>query len=208
MKAARNAAKIKKMDRLTANGGVAEDDDDSWDPLVDEDSFNILWDEADTNDDSEAPTELHSSAAEVDENPTSIKNATPGSKVGDAEIQDTQEEKGTPSHATENFVWSSRLDAVARSIGRELNAVKQTVEGMVSWREGVDVHMESISKKLDLLLNVMLPTRRSAPSTLTELHQENNTNTNPITQGGYPSILSDPAECPTGIISRTQLTGY
>ena len=82
--------------------------------------------------------------------------------------QEVREETSTPSHATVNIVRTSKTDGVARSIGRDLGAVKKTLDGMSLWREGVEQHMAqskedmaSVNNKLDLLLKVMLPSAGS-----------------------------------------------
>lgn len=82
--------------------------------------------------------------------------------------QEVREETSTPSHAIVNIVRTSKTDGVARSIGRDLGAVKKTLDGMSLWREGVEQHMAqskedmaSVNNKLDLLLKVMLPSAGS-----------------------------------------------
>ena len=91
--------------------------------------------------------------------------------------QEAGETRGTPSQATANTAQTKRNDVVVRSIGRELIAVKSSIEGMSNWREGVDHHMTqnkedmasvkssmaSVKQKLDLLIEALLPPGRVLP---------------------------------------------
>ncbi|KAG0573805.1 hypothetical protein KC19_VG210600 [Ceratodon purpureus] len=140
-------------------------------PLVDEDDDNIIWDDCNSSEDFVPGAYLTASTAKDDNDINLAASSTPASKEGETSCQqDTPEERGTPCHVIGNAGRAPRNDKGVRSIGRELTAVKKSVDGILSWREEVDLHMSrykedmaSVNRKLDLLINVILPPRVSQP---------------------------------------------
>lgn len=79
--------------------------------------------------------------------------------------QAMNEDGGTPSHTTTAVIHRKKTDAAPRSLGRELLAVTRQIQTIKNWRDEVEQHMSqnkddmaAVNKKLDLLLEVMLPT--------------------------------------------------
>ena len=104
--------------------------------------------------------------------------------VADLEAGD---QRGTPNHAMENVARSSKTDVIVRSLGRELLAVRKTVEGLSSWRDGVEQNFASLNQKMDLLLNAMLPSRRSPATVTTEGEEVTERNSKDQLDGGDQS---------------------
>lgn len=104
-------------------------------------------------------------------------------------------------------VRPSSVDGVARSIGRELNAVKKSVHGLESWRDGVQEHMDSVSKKLDMLLNVMLPTGQKAATLPSRVGEPSNLVLNPEDPLRNASNMGDSDHCTTPVYRATLRTG-
>ena len=79
-------------------------------------------------------------------------------------VQALDDNVGTPSHTTVAVMHSNKTTSVARSVGRELDVVKRTLNSLSVWKEGVVQHMSenredmaAVNKKLDLLLQAILP---------------------------------------------------
>ena len=79
--------------------------------------------------------------------------------------QAMDEDGGTPSHTTTAVIHRKKTDVAPRSLGRELLAVTRQIQTIKNWRDEVEQHMTqnkddmaAVNKKLDLLLEVMLPT--------------------------------------------------
>ena len=79
--------------------------------------------------------------------------------------QALNEDAGTPSHTTTAVIHRKKTDVAPRSLGRELLAVTRQIQTITNWRDEVEQHMSqnkddmaAVNKKLDLLLEVMLPT--------------------------------------------------
>ena len=79
--------------------------------------------------------------------------------------QAMNEDAGTPSHTTTAVIHRKKTDVAPRSLGRELVAVTRQIQTITKWRDEVEQHMSqnkddmaAVNKKLDLLLEVILPT--------------------------------------------------
>ena len=127
--------------------------------------------------------------------------------------QDVREERGTPSHATANVVRTSKTDGVARSIGRDLVAVRKTLDGMSSWREGVEQHMAqskedmaSVNNKLDMLLKVILPSGGSPAIRPMAIEQGTLGDSNSPSIAAEHTDVTDREHCFTGVTTGTDRT--
>lgn len=79
--------------------------------------------------------------------------------------QAMNEDAGTPSHTTTAVIHRKKTDVAPRPLVRELVAVTRQIHTITKWRDEVEQHMSqnkddmaAVNKKLDLLLEVILPT--------------------------------------------------
>ncbi|KAG0553808.1 hypothetical protein KC19_12G040700 [Ceratodon purpureus] len=157
MKEARNAAKEKKRLLLERKDHSNIAIDDAWDPLVDEDDENLIWDDSDYSENSIPCVDLTDSIGRDDPEFNRGGSSTPASKEGDSSCQDNPEERGTPSHVLGNLPRVPRNGQCSEINRQRANGSKE-ISGryLVLGAEGVDAHMSqykvdmaTVNQKLD-----------------------------------------------------------
>lgn len=94
------------------------------------------------------------------------------------------EDVGTPSHTTTAMIHRKRTDVAPRSLSRDLIAVTTQIQTITKWKDEVERHMSqnkddmaAVNKKLDLLLEVFIPTAGGGDASNRGAHVATNTMT-------------------------------